>query len=94
MKKHEGRIFKCEKCDYSSLTFDLLKLHTKEKHCEPRQNDKCSECEYAWRMKRHLQAKHENNSFMCHFCDFVARSKSLLVSHKICAHTMFMFNLP
>ena len=93
MKKHEGRIFKCDYIDPH-----LLNVHTKEKHCEPGRSVKCSECEYecrsGGRMKRHLQAKHEINSFRCHSCDFVARSKILLVIHKTCVHSMFMFNLP
>jgi len=90
MKKHEGRIYKCENCEYSSLTLEQLKLHNKEKHCEL---VKCSECEHkcpsGWRMKRHLEAKHKNNLFKCPLCDFVASSKSLLVSHNTCVHTVF-----
>ena len=30
---------------------------------------------------------------MCHFCDFVARSKILLVVHKICVYSMFICSI-
>ena len=44
-------------------------------------------------MKRYLRNKHKNNSSMCHFCDFVARSKILLVVHKICVYSMFICSI-
>jgi len=60
MKKHEGMIYLCDKCSYTSPTKDQLRNHSNSKHGELK--IKCDYCEFKfpakWRLEKHMKRIH------------------------------------
>jgi len=80
---HEKRPFKCNLCDYSTVTISDLNKHKKFHSLEkPHKCEKCSFAAYAKHtIKRHHRKVHENltnyKRYQCKFCD---RSSKYCVS--------------
>jgi len=96
MEKHAGKIFNCIECEFTSVTTQGLKYHTREKHCEA-ERVKCTECEYeapaGWRIKRHMDEKHGKQLFQCSVCGEKVKSKSALYNHKVRDHSQFVCSI-
>jgi len=62
MKKHEGMLYLCDKCSYTSPTKDQLRNHTNSKHGELK--IKCDYCDFKfpakWRLEKHMKRIHSN----------------------------------
>ena len=59
-KKHEGKLYCCDKCPYTAPTKDQLRSHANSTHGELKL--KCDFCDYKfpalWRLKQHVQRRH------------------------------------
>ena len=52
--KHDGERFRCDKCDYKSVTNQSLKHHTQFKHDGLRYV--CEECDFEAAQKQYLKS--------------------------------------
>ena len=61
-KKHLGKIFPCDNCDFSTSTLEQLKSHFSNKHGQLQFN--CDFCEFKfpvkWRLKQHTERRHSD----------------------------------
>ena len=83
--KHEGLRFPCDHCDYKATQKQLLKKHINEKHdgsmfsCDEKQ------CEMKFWTKiesaDHKKSIHENDPYLCDFCDFKSNSSGGIQTH-------------
>ena len=74
IKQGDGKLNKCEICDYSFSSKQIWKRHMESIH-EGKKQHRCSICEYAssnsGNLKKHINAIHERNKpHKCSLCDF------------------------
>ena len=85
-KNHEGRVFKCESCDFQSATKHTLKTHIQVKHEGfVQEKIQCDQCTFSTAsqgsLSNHKQKEHNGRVFKCKTCDFQSVSKGGLNSH-------------
>ena len=72
-RTHEGKIYGCDQCDFTTSEYYLLRCHVKRMHhvITP---FKCDECEYTTSLKvsltRHRREKHDTVQMKCDLCTF------------------------
>ena len=86
--KHNGKVFRCDQCEYKSFQQSSLKSHKTRKHNSSKHS--CKLCEKTFHQEailmRHVQSAHEGVWHFCNECDRSFSHLSSLRVHKTTTH--------
>ena len=86
--EHNGKRYKCDKCDVEVKIKSSLKSHDMMMHEKPYN---CSECDYKTgskvTMRSHEETMHRGVNYKCNQCEFDTKSTSTLYNHKRDMHS-------
>ena len=93
VKNNEKKIFKCDQCDFSSVSEQGLKTHNKRKHTKAKVEEgtdsfpkMCNLCEKLFEseidMKKHLKThSYKQIEYRCEECDFLGATPHTMEVH-------------
>jgi len=84
LQKHQGRLFFCDKCSYTSKFSGLLKIHIMKHHEGVRFI--CDQCGHEAANPKslgyHIKNIHEGKTYPCGQCEFVAKTYHIMKHHQ------------
>ena len=94
IKVHQGVLFSCDKCAYTTSLMATLRCHKKRNH-EKQEILECDKCDYKGireNLLAHIQSKHGSEKFNCTFCDYTSTRSKRLRAHVRRSHGNVVFN--
>ena len=91
--KHEGVMYYCDQCEYSTSRKRRIRYHQQFKHCLPGSSGfpfNCTQCEHGTTSKylltKQQKSKHEDIIYFCNQCKYKTEMQSDLKKHQLTEH--------